>query len=92
VLLEPGGLGSFAVRRWQDISGRYALEARLRRITPAAVVLEGADGAQAEVDLVALSTEDLRFLQRQIVAKRADLAQQRERGPKTFVAQSPEER
>jgi hypothetical protein len=75
---EPGGWASTETRIWNDAAGRHACEARLTGVTAEEVVLARVDGDTVRVPYRQLSVDDLRFVRRQIEARRAELGQQSE--------------
>jgi hypothetical protein len=72
---EPSSGASTDVRTWNDAAGIHACEARLTEITAEEVVLVRADGGTVRVPYRQLSVADLRFVRRQIEARRTQLAQ-----------------
>jgi hypothetical protein len=73
-LTEPGGWASDATRTWTDARGRVLLSARMKGVTAKHVLLTSGKGAVEAVSYEALSDSDLRFLRRQIEARRAQLS------------------
>lgn len=74
VLDEPGGLSSQSVRQWNDAAGQHSCEARLAAVSADGVVLDRADGGEAQVAFQSLSEADLQFVRRQIHARQLQLA------------------
>jgi len=73
-LREPGGWSSNAARAWTDAGGRELHSARLSGANAEQVTLVDGDGVTHTVRYAELSDGDLRFLRRQIEARRALLA------------------
>jgi len=73
VLGEPGGLASEQLRLWSDNTGRFGCQARLLRVTTQEVVLQKASGKEKQVALSRLSSADLQFVHRQVIAQRRQL-------------------
>jgi len=73
-LAEPGGWASRATRDWTDAAGRRLIAARVGGATAEHVMLVSGDGATRQIRYGELSNSDLRFLRRQIEARRLQLA------------------
>lgn len=71
-----GGLSSSEARRWRAPGVDRQFEARLVAVTAAEAVFELPSGLPTRCELGELSTADLRFVQRQIAARRWQLAHQ----------------
>jgi hypothetical protein len=71
---EKGGWASDAMRTWTDATGQFDCAARLVAATGDAVTLVRADGREVEVGYHNLSSGDLAFVHRQIIARRAQFA------------------
>ena len=75
ILGQPGGLASQTHRWWTDNTAKYRCEARMLVVHPQKVVLAKADGDNVAVPFSRLSDEDLQFVQAQVAAQEALLAQ-----------------
>jgi hypothetical protein len=73
-LREPGGWNSDTARAWTDAGGRVLHSARLSGANAEHVTLVDGDGSTHTLRYAELSDGDLRFLRRQIEARRALLA------------------
>ena len=75
ILGKPGGLASETTRWWTDNTAKHRCDARMLVVHPKQVVLAKADGNHVAVPFSRLSDEDLHFVQQQVAAQHAQLAQ-----------------
>jgi hypothetical protein len=83
-LLEPGGWSSDSTRQWTDHAGRALLRGRVSSATAEHVSLRSSAGVVQQVPYGRLSDADLRFLRRQVDARRRQL----ERTPSQRLAKT----